>query len=75
MLAMLLLLAISLFCYLAGVISWKRPDVVQQRLESIDGLYMVVAPETHRALIAASGVALVALSFVVLLLAVVRLAI
>jgi hypothetical protein len=63
------LLLISFVCYLAGFVSWKWPDQVQQRLENVDGLYHFMAPAAHRALIAASGVVLIVLSFVVLILA------
>jgi hypothetical protein len=69
---LLILLTVSFVCYLAGLISWKWPDAVQRHLEVLDGSYMLVTPETHRALIAASGVALIFLSFVILVMAAVR---
>lgn len=63
------LLTVSFLCYLAGLISWKWPDAVQRHLELLDGSCLLVPPAAHRALIAASGAALVFLSFVILVVA------
>lgn len=60
------LLGTSFCAFLVGVVFRKWPNEVQAYVETLDGSTWLVRPETYRALIASSGAALIALSFVAL---------
>jgi hypothetical protein len=65
--AVVALLGTSFCAFLAGVVFRKWPREVQAYVETLDGSTWLMRPETYRAVIASSGVALIALSFVALL--------
>lgn len=65
--AVVALLGTSFCSFMMGVVFRKWPGVVQAYVETLDGSMWLMRPETHRALIQSSGVALIALSFVALL--------
>jgi hypothetical protein len=64
--AVITLVVVSFVAYLAGTYFRKRPDKVQAYMETIDGSVWLITPRAHRALIASSGIALVATSFAAL---------
>jgi hypothetical protein len=60
--AVLFLFALSFLCFMSGAALRRWPDKVQAYLERVDGSLWFVSAETHRALIQATGIALIALS-------------
>ena len=56
------LLVLSFLCFMSGAALRRWPDQVQAYIERVDGSLWFVSPETHRALINATGIALIALS-------------
>ncbi len=60
------LVTVSFLSFLAGYALRKWPDKIQQYTETIDGSVFMLSPAGYRAAIQASGIALIALSFVAL---------
>lgn len=60
--AVVFLFALSFLCFMSGAALRRWPDKVQAYLERVDGSLWFVSAETHRALIHATGIALIALS-------------
>ena len=60
------LVTISFLSFVAGVALRKWPDKVQEYTETIHGSIFMLSPAGYRAAIQASGVALIALSFIAL---------
>ena len=56
------LFVLSFLCFMSGAALRRWPDKIQAYIERVDGSLWFVSPETHRALIHATGVALTALS-------------
>jgi hypothetical protein len=65
--AVVTLLGTSLCAFVTGVVFRKWPAEVQAYVETLDGSTWLMRPEKYRSLIAMSGTALIALSFVALL--------
>jgi len=65
--AVVFLFVLSFFCFMSGAALRRWPDRVQSYVERVDGSMWFVTPETHRALIRATGVALTALSLLALI--------
>jgi hypothetical protein len=60
--AVVFLFALSFFCFMLGAALRRWPDRVQAYIERVDGSLWFVSPGVHRALINATGIALIALS-------------
>ena len=60
--AVLFLFAVSFLCFMSGAVLRRWPERVQAYMERMDGSLWFVSADTHRALIAATGIALTALS-------------
>jgi hypothetical protein len=60
--AVVFLFVLSFLCFMSGAALRRWPDRVQAYIERVDGSLWFVAPEVHRALINATGIALIALS-------------
>jgi hypothetical protein len=60
--AVVFLFVLSFLCFMSGAVLRRWPDRVQAYIERVDGSLWFVTPETHRALIHATGFALTALS-------------
>jgi hypothetical protein len=60
--AVVFLFVLSFFCFMSGAALRRWPDQVQAYIERVDGSLWFVSPEVHRALINATGIALIALS-------------
>jgi hypothetical protein len=65
--AVVFLFVLSFFCFMSGAALRRWPDRVQAYIERVDGSLWFVTPETHRALIQATGVALTVLSLLALI--------
>ena len=61
------LLVVSLCSFLMGTAFRKWPGEVRAYVETLDGSTRLMRPETHRTLLASSGLALIGLSLVALL--------
>jgi hypothetical protein len=62
--AVVFLFVLSFFCFMSGAALRRWPDQVQAYIERVDGSLWFVSPGVHRALINATGIALIALSLV-----------
>jgi len=60
--AVVFLFVLSFLCFMSGAALRRWPDRVQAYIERVDGSLWFVTPEVHRALINATGIALIALS-------------
>ena len=60
--AVVFLFVLSFLCFMSGAALRRWPDKVQNYIERVDGSLWFVSAETHRALIQATGFALIALS-------------
>jgi hypothetical protein len=60
--AVVFLFVLSFLCFMSGAALRRWPDRVQSYIERVDGSLWFVTPEVHRALINATGIALIALS-------------
>jgi hypothetical protein len=60
--AVVFLFVLSFFCFMSGTALRRWPDRVQAYIERVDGSLWFVSPGVHRALINATGIALIALS-------------
>ena len=60
--AVVFLFVLSFFCFMSGAALRRWPDRVQAYIERVDGSLWFVSPGVHRALINATGIALIALS-------------
>ena len=60
--AVVFLFVLSFFCFMSGAALRRWPDQVQAYIERVDGSLWFVSPGVHRALINATGIALIALS-------------
>ena len=67
--AVLFLFVLSFLCFMSGTALRRWPDQVQAYMERVDGSLWFVRAETHRALILATGIALMALSVLALVVA------
>ena len=65
--AVVFLFVLSFLCFMSGAALRRWPDRVQAYSERVDGSLWFVSPETHRALINATGIALIALSLIALI--------
>ena len=65
--AVVFLFVLSFLCFMSGAALRRWPDQVQAYIERVDGSLWFVSPETHRALINATGIALIALSLIALI--------
>ena len=65
--AVVFLFALSFLCFMSGAALRRWPDKVQAYIERVDGSLWFVTPETHRALIHATGFALTTLSLLALI--------
>jgi hypothetical protein len=65
--AVVFLLVLSFLCFMSGAALRRWPDRVQAYIERVDGSMWFVTPETHRALIHATGFALTTLSLLALI--------
>jgi hypothetical protein len=65
--AVVFLFVLSFLCFMSGAVLRRWPDRVQAYIERVDGSLWFVTPETHRALIHATGFALTALSLLALI--------
>lgn len=63
------LLVVSFVSYIAGVVFRKWPEKVQEYAAELDGSAWLLAPETQRAIIGNCGRALIAISFIALVVA------
>jgi hypothetical protein len=64
--AVVFLFVLSFLCCVGGAALRRWPEKVQDYMERVDGSMLFVTPETHRALIYATGVALTGLSLLAL---------
>jgi hypothetical protein len=60
--AVVFLFVLSFLCFMSGAALRRWPDKVQAYFERVDGSLWFVSPDTHRALIQATGIALTSLS-------------
>jgi hypothetical protein len=60
--AVVFLFVLSFICFMSGAALRRWPDRVQAYIERIDGSLWFVSPGVHRALINATGIALITLS-------------
>jgi hypothetical protein len=64
--AVVFLFVLSFLCFMSGAALRRWPDKVQAYIERVDGSLWFVSPDTHRALIHATAIALIALSLLAL---------
>lgn len=60
--AVVFLFVLSFVCFMSGAALRRWPERVQAYIERVDGSLWFVTAEVHRALINATGIALIALS-------------
>jgi hypothetical protein len=65
--AVVFLFVLSFLCFMSGAALRRWPDKVQAYVERVDGSLWFVSAATHRALIHATGFALIALSLLALI--------
>ena len=65
--AVVFLFVLSFLCFMSGAALRRWPERVQNYIERVDGSMWFVTPETHRALINATALALTALSLLALI--------
>lgn len=65
--AVVFLFVLSFLCFMSGAALRRWPDRVQAYIERVDGSLWFVSPETHRALIHATAIALTTLSLLALI--------
>jgi hypothetical protein len=64
--AIVALIVVSFFSYIAGVVFRKWPEKVQEYAEELDGSSWFIAPEIQLTIIGNCGRALIAISFLAL---------